>query len=213
MKPLENMKPVIPEIVQEKCNEFVENFSIEILDELSQKLSHNKTWKKPEEVLVEITEEILNTLDNVWRNPAFCPKFEKQQSEGTYVTDVIVPLLRAALKELSVRKITLLSTAERQSVASADRKGDGKQGKRPDVMLIEEGMNDGMTWVHKGCKPDKNEFGILGIQIAGKIMHLNILIKDTDKIHHLYHLCSVEIPLQPTDGDDVFQFVGALLLT
>lgn len=28
-------------------------------------------------------------------------------------------------------------------------------------------MNDGMYWVHKGCRPDKNEFGILGIQIAG----------------------------------------------
>lgn len=62
MKPLQNMKLVIPEIIQEKCNEFVENFSIEILDELPQKLSHNKTWKEPEEVLVEITEEILNTL-------------------------------------------------------------------------------------------------------------------------------------------------------
>ncbi|CAG8810861.1 29350_t:CDS:2, partial [Gigaspora margarita] len=220
-QPLQNMKLVIPEIIQEKCNEFVENFSIEILDELPQKLSHNKTWKEPEEVLVEITEEILNT--------SFCPKFENAQSEETYVTDVVVPLLRATLKELPVRKIALLSTAERQSVASADRKGDGKQGKRPDVMFIEEceeklydssswnlhlwrEMNDGMTWVHKGCKPDKNEFGILGIQISGKIMHLNVLIKDADEIHRLYRLCSVEIPLQPTDGNDVFQFVGALLL-
>lgn len=43
-------------------------------------------------------------------------------------------------------------------------------------------------------------------------MHLNVLIKDTDEIHRLYRLCSVEIPLQPTDGNDVFQFVGALLL-
>ncbi|CAG8746043.1 8158_t:CDS:2, partial [Ambispora leptoticha] len=61
-QPLQNMKPVIPEIIQEKCNEFVGNFSIEILDELPHKLSHNKTWKEPEEVLVEITKEILNTL-------------------------------------------------------------------------------------------------------------------------------------------------------
>ncbi|KAF0389157.1 hypothetical protein F8M41_010960 [Gigaspora margarita] len=150
MKPLQNMKLVIPEIIQEKCNEFVENFSIEILDELPQKLSHNKTWKEPEEVLVEITEEILNT--------SFCPKFENAQSEETYVTDVVVPLLRATLKELPVRKIALLSTAERQSVASANRKGDGKQVCTNDDAKLWREMNDGMTWFHKGCKPDKNEF-------------------------------------------------------
>ncbi|CAG8792714.1 5857_t:CDS:2 [Racocetra persica] len=187
MKPLQDMKPVIPGIIQEECNELVEIFSIEILDELPQKLSQNKTWKELEEVLVEITKGILNTLGNVWRNPAFCPKFENAQSEGIYVTDVVVPLLQATLKELPVRKITLLSTAERQSVVSADRKGDGKQvctkikEENDDAKLWRE-MNDGMTWVHKGCKPDKNEFGILGIHIAGKIMHLNVLIKDTDEI-------------------------------
>ena len=137
-----------------------------------------------------------------------------------------------------------LFSAERQSVASADRKGDGKQGKRPDVMFMEGSekklyelifvksshiactrikeennnvklwreMNDGMAWVHKGCKPDKNEFGVLGLQIAGKIMHLNILIKDTDDIHHLFRLRSVEIPIQPAGGGDVLQLVEALLL-
>ncbi|CAG8560164.1 29693_t:CDS:1, partial [Racocetra persica] len=73
-------------------------------------------------------------------------------------------------------------------------------------------INDEITWVHKGYKPDKNEFEIFGIQIARKIIHLNVLIKNTDKIYHLYHLCLIEIPLQPTDEDDVFQFVGALLL-
>ncbi len=73
-------------------------------------------------------------------------------------------------------------------------------------------MNDGMAWVHKGCKPDKNEFGVLGLQIAGKIMHLNILIKDTDDIHHLFRLRSVEIPIQPAGGGDVLQLVEALLL-
>ncbi|CAI2185441.1 11536_t:CDS:2 [Funneliformis geosporum] len=48
-------------------------------------------------------------------------------------------------------------------------------------------MNDGMYWIHKGCKLDKDEFGIIGIQVA------------------------VKIPIQLTDGDTVFKFVETLL--
>ncbi|CAI2199467.1 10043_t:CDS:2, partial [Funneliformis geosporum] len=63
-----------------------------------------------EEVLVKITGEILNTLGDIWKSPAFTPKFENTQSEGTYVTDFIVLLLQMTLKKLPVRKIALLST-------------------------------------------------------------------------------------------------------
>ena len=28
-------------------------------------------------------------------------------------------------------------------------------------------MDDGLYWVYKGCRLDKNEFGIIGVQIAG----------------------------------------------
>jgi hypothetical protein len=62
MKLIQNMQLIIPEIIQEKCNSLVEKFTIERSDELLPKLSHNKTWKESEEVLVEITGEILNTL-------------------------------------------------------------------------------------------------------------------------------------------------------
>jgi len=60
---------------------------------------------------------------------------------------------------------------------------------------------------HKGCKPDKDNFGIIGIQVAGTEMRLNILIRGMDEIHRLYNLRTVEIPIQPTDGDTVFKFV------
>jgi hypothetical protein len=91
---------------------------------------------------------------------------------------------------------TSLFRAEKQSAASADRRG--KHGKRPDAMFFAmkqtrlyelifiecsrllclptkkqydgvklwREMNDGMAFVHKGCRPDK-EFSILGIQVAG----------------------------------------------
>jgi len=43
-------------------------------------------------------------------------------------------------------------------------------------------------------------------------MHLNVLIKDIDDIQRLYHLRSVVIPVQPTDGETLTQFVEALLI-
>ena len=42
-------------------------------------------------------------------NSAFDPKFIESQSEGTYVTDIIIPLLQATLKGLSY-KYSFLST-------------------------------------------------------------------------------------------------------
>jgi len=64
-----------------------------------------------------------------------------KQSEGTYVTDVIVPLLRATLGDLPSGHICL-STAERQSLASKARKNAGadkeRMGKKPDVMVLDQ---------------------------------------------------------------------------
>ena len=68
-----------------------------------------------------------------------------------------------------------------------------------------------MNYIHKIRKPPKDQFGIFGIQIAGKIMHLNILIKDSFNIHRLYHLSSVEIPIQPTTKKNIFKFIKTLL--
>ena len=72
-------------------------------------------------------------------------------------------------------------------------------------------MNDGMYWAYKGCKPDKDDFGIIGIQITGTEMHLNILIRDMDEIDRFYNLRTVKIPIQSTDGNTVFKFVETLL--
>ncbi|RIA78819.1 hypothetical protein C1645_842264 [Glomus cerebriforme] len=62
-------------------------------------------------------------------------------SEGTYVTNVIVPLLRATLEDLPNGCICL-STAERQSLASKARKNSRtnkeRMGKKPDVMVFNQ---------------------------------------------------------------------------
>ncbi|RHZ82171.1 hypothetical protein Glove_113g64 [Diversispora epigaea] len=60
-----------------------------------------------------------------------------EQSEGTYVTDVIIPLLRSCLGGLPNGTICL-STVERQSLASKARRNlnvdEERMGKKPDVM-------------------------------------------------------------------------------
>ncbi|CAG8438426.1 5830_t:CDS:2 [Scutellospora calospora] len=89
--------------------------------------------------------------------------------------------------------------------------GTGRKKKDDEVKLWCE-MNDGLCYVYRSCIPARNEFGILGIQVAGDMMHLNILIKDDDEIHRLFHLRSVKIPVRPRNEEDVLQFAEALLL-
>ncbi|CAG8448049.1 9026_t:CDS:2 [Ambispora leptoticha] len=231
MKPARNMATTLPDSIQNKCHEFVSGFSEEYTDDLCIKLMHNGKWKESDETLIGVTQDILDVVADVWMNPAFGPELMKTQSEGTYVTDVIIPSIRASLKGLPHRQSAFISTAERQSIASADRKGDGYFGKRPDFMYLQkrEGKifelvfgecsrllcsdikkredevklwretNDGMFWVRQGCKPEKDQFGIVGIQVAGTEIQLNVLIRDNLDIHRYYHLKKTQIPIQWSD--------------
>ncbi|CAB5197922.1 unnamed protein product [Rhizophagus irregularis] len=215
MKPVRQMVPLsLPSAVKRKCNEFVATFIENREIDLSRKLIHDGTWKETENELAIIAERILDTFDS-WNNPAFGANFVESLNEGTYVTNVIVPAIRATLKNLPLGKSTFVSSSERQSSASADRKGDGRSGRRPDVMIVMKHngknyellftecsrlsctaqkerddqvklwreVNDGMYWTRKSCKPDKDEFGIIGVQIAGKKLYLSILIRDMSEVH------------------------------
>ena len=174
--------------------------------------------------------------EGIWNNPAFTTsEIRGTQSEGTYVTDIIVPLLRASLEDLSNGSI-FLSTAERQSMASKARKSFGSNeerpthktpiGKKPDVMVMakyggkifelayvessrilctkskreddsvklwREAL-DGISFVGVACRPTNNQFGIVGIQVAGEDLYLNILVKDASGILRYFHVDQVEIP-------------------
>ncbi|CAB4386482.1 unnamed protein product [Rhizophagus irregularis] len=62
---------------------------------------HDKKWKENETDLNKITERILGMIGEIWNNPAFMTSTSRsEQSEGTYVADVIIPLLRASLSDL-----------------------------------------------------------------------------------------------------------------
>lgn len=171
--------------------------------------------------------------DETWRSPVFMSSASRsEQSEGTYISDVLLPLLRSSLSDLLHGNICL-STAERQSIASKARRSAGvigeRMGKKPDIMgmmkreekvleliyvessriictnskkkndkikLWREAL-DGMSFIEALCRPLGNQFGIVGIQIAGTTIQLNVLMKDLGGIPRYFHLEHAEIPLSP----------------
>lgn len=53
---------------------------------------------------------------------------------------------------------------------------------------------DGLSFVGAACRPENNQFGIVGIQVAGENLYLNVLIKDASGIPRYFHLGNAEIP-------------------
>ncbi|RHZ89772.1 hypothetical protein Glove_11g92 [Diversispora epigaea] len=69
------------------------------------------------------------------------------------------------------------------------------RSKREDdsVKLWREAL-DGISFVGVACRPTNNQFGIVGIQVAGEDLYLNILVKDASGIPRYFHVDQVEIP-------------------
>ncbi|CAB5384967.1 unnamed protein product [Rhizophagus irregularis] len=64
-KPVEDMVPSsLPQIIWEKCDEFVVNFAESNISVLPQKLSHNGEWKESDEELADVTSRILGSLND-----------------------------------------------------------------------------------------------------------------------------------------------------
>ncbi|CAJ0843190.1 19380_t:CDS:2 [Entrophospora sp. SA101] len=101
LEPRENMKCIIPESIKAKCNEFVSGFNNSNTLHDTRNIFHDKSWKESESKLMEITGHILSTLGEIWSNPAFMSSVSRsEQSEGTYISDIIMPLLRSSLGDL-----------------------------------------------------------------------------------------------------------------
>lgn len=56
------MRVKVPNIIKEKCNEFVNNFKNPNINNSLKIFQHNNTWKESEENLIKITKEIFNVL-------------------------------------------------------------------------------------------------------------------------------------------------------
>ncbi|CAG8697549.1 13556_t:CDS:2, partial [Ambispora gerdemannii] len=109
MEPVKRMEGTTPLRIKDVCNEFVMNYNNIIYEEVPIELSHGN-WDESEGDVVGIASEILNTIGSIWRNPVFGKKFAKSQNEGTYVMDIIVPVVKASLEKLPIKNFTFVST-------------------------------------------------------------------------------------------------------
>ena len=131
------MTPAPMMIVKEMYENFVTSFvDRNIQNTILDKLIHDGSWKESEEKIADVIKEVLILLEDIWINPAFNSELAKSLNEGTYQSTVILLSIRAILKNLPFRLSSFISTSERQSIASADRKGEGQVKRRPDIMYV-----------------------------------------------------------------------------
>jgi len=69
-----------------------------------------------------------------------------------------------------------------------------------------------MYWVYKGRRPVKDKFGIIGLQVAGSILRLTVLIRDGANVDRYYHLHESRIPVQKSEPAVVAKFIETLLI-
>ncbi|CAG8464137.1 12920_t:CDS:2 [Ambispora leptoticha] len=117
----------------------------------SVKLIHDGAWKELKEDIKCVVKEILNILKDIWNNSAFDPELAKILNEGIYQSTVIIPIIQASLKNLPVRDAFFISTLEKQSIASANRKGEGYMGRHPDIMLVVKYLEIVFEFIYVEC--------------------------------------------------------------
>ncbi|PKC53482.1 hypothetical protein RhiirA1_543184 [Rhizophagus irregularis] len=101
MEPCNKMKCTPPKLVVKKCEDFLENFEVLSTHKIVENAKHDNKWKEDDSDLLKITGRILDVLGEIWSSPIYATSTSRnKQSEGTYITDVIVPLLRASLANL-----------------------------------------------------------------------------------------------------------------
>nr|CAG8557552.1 9295_t:CDS:2 [Entrophospora candida] len=220
------MKPPIPTAVEGECYLFADAYQVE-------ETSETEDW----------------TVREIWKNPVYRDlqkDIQKDLNENGYLTDVVMPLIRAALKKIPHYKCIRVTTSEKESKSSKARRltqGSGKIGKKPDAMCIAtingfefeimflEGSrlitgnnkfhdddvklwregNDGMWHINNACKPKRNDFAVINIQVFKNEMALNVLVKDINGIGRYYHLDKATIPLVKSGGSSILQIVRLLL--
>jgi len=85
-----------------------------------------------------MSRQILEALLKVWRSPKYeaYSKKGKSVNEGSYVCEVLAPLINIVMSDLPGNPVVWDIWGERGSSASAVRKGSRKFARKPDYMTI-----------------------------------------------------------------------------
>ncbi|RIB04335.1 hypothetical protein C2G38_2222604 [Gigaspora rosea] len=175
------MKCTVSESVKAKCDEFGSNFNNSDTSQATRNIFHDKTWKESDRKLLEITERTLNTLLSSIPIPKNAG-VDKERMEK-------IPDIMGLLKHDG--KIVEFMFAECSRIICCNSKKDDG-----DVKLWRETL-DGMSFIDSLCRPTGNQFGVVGIQVAGTTIRLNVLVRDLGGIPRYFHLDHAEIPLSP----------------
>ncbi|RHZ47479.1 hypothetical protein Glove_579g34 [Diversispora epigaea] len=116
-------------------------------------------------------------------------------NEGTYVNNVIVPLINTCLFNNYFEKSIFITTFERQNIAKYFRIICTKQKEKDDDIKLWHECNDRLYWTQKSHRLKKEQFGIIGIQITRCRLSLNVLIRNELEVHQYYKLHETEIPI------------------
>ncbi|CAG8651862.1 13654_t:CDS:2, partial [Ambispora leptoticha] len=106
---------------------------------------------------------------------------------------------------------SFISTSERQSIASADRKGKEQMGRQPDIMFVLKYLEVFFELLYVECsrlyctqqKKKNDEIKLW--------RETNDGAKDKANVHRYYHLQFAEIPVQLSDANVVAKFIETLL--
>jgi len=86
-----------------------------------------------------------------------------------------------------------------------------KQKEDDDEVKLWREANDGMFWAHKSRRLEKGQFGIIGIQVLGRMLRLNVLIRDDVEVHRYYKLRESEIPIHYSNNPFVLAEISRSL--
>ncbi|RHZ54950.1 hypothetical protein Glove_421g110 [Diversispora epigaea] len=187
MEPQENIKCEVPQLISSRVDEFIENFNeIDNSDHI-RNIMHDKTWKEDE--------------GEVWNNPAFETSTSRnEQTERQSLASKARVDNRTgkekmgkkpdimALEKFKGKLVEFLYLESSCVVCNVTKKDDDK------IKLWRE-LLDGVSYINTACRLISNQFGVVGIQVTGEKIYLNVLMNDASGIPRYFHLDHAKIPL------------------
>ncbi|GET63293.1 hypothetical protein GLOIN_2v1740240 [Rhizophagus irregularis DAOM 181602=DAOM 197198] len=155
--------------VMEACKEFIRNEESKInMDDDLGNINYGEWLDKTEE-LHDLTKRMLESMLKIWKSPKYEAYIKKEKSinEGSYVCEVLAPLINIVMSDLPGKPTAWDIWGEEGSSASATRKGSRKIARRADYMM-------------------RQNLTIFTINIAGDVIELYAMRKESGIYNYLW---------------------------
>ncbi|CAG8700729.1 23260_t:CDS:10, partial [Dentiscutata erythropus] len=161
--------------------------------------------------IIKFARRISNTLDNAWRSQhyAMMASSLEQINEGTYVAEVLAPLLTATFSELPIPMM-----GEIESPSSKARKKS--RGDKPDFMLRVKVGDKELELVNMETgRPESDWRKQISdhnrLARGGRYLSIHVFSKAKEGYYRFVKMRQTEIPLFESKPDQVFELMQLLL--